>query len=82
MAVRSGPWKAHFFTQTSYVKGSNVRHEHDPPLLYHLDHDPSERFNLNEKHPEVLEAIQEVVDKHRADLVIAESQLEIPLQGK
>ncbi|TWT58706.1 Arylsulfatase [Thalassoglobus neptunius] len=82
MAVRSGPWKAHFFTQTSYVKGSGVRHEHDPPLLYHLNHDPSERFNLNEKHPEVLESIQEIVAKHRADLVIAESQLEIPLQGK
>ncbi|MEW4488048.1 sulfatase [Thalassoglobus sp. JC818] len=82
MAVRSGPWKAHFFTQTSYVKGSNVRNEHDPPLLYHLDHDPSERFNLNEKHPEVLKSILDVVAKHRADLVVAESQLEIPLQGK
>ncbi|MCA9073469.1 MAG: sulfatase [Planctomycetaceae bacterium] len=81
MAVRLGPWKAHYFTQTSYRKEGNPREAHDPPLLYHLDHDPSERFNLNEDHPEVLAQIDALVAEHRQHLDPPRSQLEIPLAG-
>lgn len=79
MAVRHKEWKAHFFTQGAYGPEARKREKHDPPLLFNLHHDPSERFNLNEKHPEVLEQIANIVSTHRKNLVMPDSQLEIPL---
>lgn len=79
MAVRYGPWKAHYETQGAYGPDAQRRAQHDPPLLFQLDHDPSERFNLNEQHPEILEQIQNIVAAHRENLVAPPSQLEIPL---
>jgi len=54
-AIRVGPYKAHFVTWLSYRGEDPV--SHDPPLLYDLEHDPSERFNIAKKHPEVIEKI-------------------------
>jgi arylsulfatase A-like enzyme len=76
MAARLGPWKAHFITQAAYGPDANRRATHDPPLLFHLEQDPSESFNVNEKHPEVLAQIRALVDRHRAELVEAPTQLE------
>ena len=73
-AVRMGPYKAHFVTQGSYGM-FGPREEHDPPLLYHLDHDPSEQYNIAENHPEVLEQIARLVQEHEANLVRGEDQL-------
>lgn len=77
MAVRQGPWKAHYITQSAY--GREAPESHDPPLLFHLEHDPSERVNRAKDHPKVIEAIAELVKQHRASLIAAPSQLEIPL---
>jgi arylsulfatase A len=74
MAVRIGPWKAHFQTQTGY--GQPQAEKHDPPLLFNLEIDPSERFNAAEKHPEVLAEIHALVEKHRAGMHPAPSQLD------
>lgn len=79
MAVREGAFKAHFITQPAYGAGSGKRTEHNPPLLYNLNHDPSERFDVAKDHPEVLESINALVERHRAKLVPPASQLEIPL---
>lgn len=75
-AVREGPWKMHFITQSAYVGDQPV--EHDPPALYHLEHDPSERFNVAEQHPDILADMQAAVDEHRDALLAAPSQLRIP----
>lgn len=77
MAVRHGPWKAHFITQPGYGRGPQ---KHDPPLLFHLQHDPSEKYNVAEDHPEVLAEIEQVAEEHQAALQAPESQLEIPLK--
>ncbi len=63
-AARLGEWKAHFITQTAYPDGPRVTH--DPPLLYQLNQDPSERFDLAAKNPEVIEEIYSRMDKHYA----------------
>lgn len=78
MAVRKGPWKAHFITETSYRGEQPV--SHDPPVLYQLEHDPSEQYNRAAAHPEVIAEINELVEQHRADLEIPPSQLEIPMR--
>jgi arylsulfatase A-like enzyme len=72
-AVRHGAFKAHFITQPAYGRGK--AQEHDPPLLYHLGHDPSEQFNVAEDHPEVIEEIRRIADAHRETVEPVESQL-------
>jgi arylsulfatase A-like enzyme len=64
-AVRSGPWKLHFTTQGAYkMGGEKVRH--DPPLLFHLGHDPGELYNVAEKHPDVVNELTLLAEKQNA----------------
>jgi arylsulfatase A len=74
MAVRLGPWKAHFRTQTGY--GQPQPEPHSPPLLFHLEVDPGENFNVAAQHPEVLAEIAALVEKHQAGMQPAPTQIE------
>lgn len=78
MALRKGPWKAHFATQESYT-GNNKRIEHDPPVLYNLEVDPSEKWDVAEQHPDIIAEIKAAADAHKETVVAVPSQLEIPL---
>jgi arylsulfatase A len=75
MAVRLGPWKAHFQTQAGY--GQAQAEKHDPPLLFHLEIDPGESDNVAAKNPEVLAEIKALVEKHRAGMKPAASQVDL-----
>ena len=72
-AVRKGPWKAHSFTQPGYGPGPAVAH--DPPLLFHLGHDPAEQFDVAAANPAVLADLAAEVARHKAGVVPGESQL-------
>jgi arylsulfatase A len=72
-ALRKGPFKAHFQTAPGYANPLTFE-KHDPPLLFRLDHDPSERFDVAKDHPDVLADIQREVEKHRAALVPGKPQ--------
>ncbi len=76
MAARMGPWKAHFETQPGYGPADS-RREHDPPLLYHLENDPSEQFDVAKDHPDVVSAIRELASKHKAGVMAPPSQLDL-----
>lgn len=78
MAIRKGPWKAHFITQGSYA-GDNRPTEHDPPLLFNLDVDPSEKWDVSQQHPDVIERLRAAAQAHQAGVEAVPSQLEIPL---
>jgi arylsulfatase A len=73
-AARQGPFKAHFITQPGYGPEAPVPHE--PPLLFHLAKDPSERFNVSTNYPNVLADIALAVKEHQAGLVSPKSHLE------
>jgi arylsulfatase A len=73
-AVRKGPFKAHFVTSDAFANDA-VREEHDPPLLFNLEHDPSERYNVAKQHPEVIEEIWAMVLEHRTKIKIVESEV-------
>jgi arylsulfatase A-like enzyme len=73
-AVRHRDYKAHYITQPAY--GPDPAKPHETPLLYNMAHDPSEKFDIAAKHPDVLAAIAQVVGQHRAGLKIAESQFD------
>jgi arylsulfatase A-like enzyme len=79
-AARKGPFKAHFITQPGY--GNEKAVEHDPPLLYHLGHDPSERFDVAKEHPDAIAAIRKEVAAHRQTMKPVENQLEKPAPEK
>jgi arylsulfatase A-like enzyme len=72
-ACRLGEWKAHFKTQTGY--GQPKPEAHEPPLLFHLGRDPSEKRNVAAEHPDVIAQIQEAVKAHQAGVVPGEPQL-------
>ncbi len=74
MAARKGPYKAHFMTQAGY--GQAKPEEHDPPLLFNLDIDPAERFNIAGNHADVIADIRQEVEKHQAKMEFAPSELE------
>ncbi|GAB5521034.1 MAG: sulfatase [Rhodothermales bacterium] len=74
-AIRQGPWKAHFTTQGSYQNSGNYT-EHETPLLFNLDHDPSEQYNLAEVHPDIVTRLTAAAEDHVARTPPAESQLE------
>jgi arylsulfatase A len=43
-AVRCGPYKLHYVTSNYLAPRNGVFH--DPPLIYHIEHDPSEKYPL------------------------------------
>ena len=72
-AVRYGSFKAHFFTQPEY--GSDPPVAHQPPLLYNLDYDPSEKFDVAKNHAGVLAEIARIVAQHESGLTAVPTQL-------
>jgi len=66
-AVRVGSFKAHFITQEGY---GNEKTYHNPPLLYNVDEDPSERFDIAENNPDILLTIQAVVEVHQSKMLM------------
>jgi len=77
MAYRKGPWKAHFITKPAY--GREPFQEHNPPVLYHLEHDPSEKYDVAKDHPKVIKELLAAAEKHQQTVKPVPSQLEIPL---
>lgn len=49
---------------------------HDTPLLYHLEHDPAEKYDIAENHHEILDDIRQEVERHRRSLVPVKNQLD------
>lgn len=74
-AVRHGLFKAHFKTKTSYT-GQRDAEVHDPPLLFHLGHDPSEKYDIASEHPDVIDTLGQLKTEHEATIAHVENQLE------
>nr|WP_299382984.1 sulfatase [Allomuricauda sp.] len=73
-AARMGAFKAHFITQGEY-RQFGERQDHEIPLLYNLDHDPSEQYNIALEHPKVIAQIQKIVTEHKSGMVLGKDQL-------
>ncbi len=65
-AIRKGEYKAHYITQGAYdypEKTEKIILE--KPLLYNLNNDPSEKFDISGDHPEILEKIKLIAESHK-----------------
>ncbi|WP_321290541.1 sulfatase [uncultured Sunxiuqinia sp.] len=74
-AVRKGKYKAHFLTKSGY--GGDPLVDHETPLLYDLEVDPSEKFNIADKYPEVIQEINALVEAHKKTLKPVTNQLDL-----
>ena len=72
-AIRKGPWKAHFETQPSYSREPAV--VHDPPLLYNIEVDPSEKYEVGAEHPEIIEDMKALYNQQIATVIPVESEI-------
>lgn len=72
-AARVGAFKAHYTTYTEYRGLKPVKH--DPPLLFQLEIDPSEQYDVAGGHADVLERIQNAVRAHEESVVRVPSRL-------
>jgi arylsulfatase A len=75
-AARLGPWKAHFISRIGY--GPEQPKTNSPPLLFHVRHDPEERFNVATNHADVIASIERAASRHRASIVPVENQFAHP----
>lgn len=73
-AVRLGDYKAHFITEGAYGQYGQ-REEHATPILYNVNEDPSEQFDIAMEHPDVIEDINTLVAEHQAKLVRGKDML-------
>lgn len=73
-ALRKGPWKIHVKSQAGY--GQPKPDLHDPPLLYHLDHDPSESVDVAKQNPEVVKDLLDELARHKSSIEPGKPQLE------
>ncbi len=71
-ACRMGEYKAHFKTQPGYKEPKVTSHE--PPLLFDLGRDPSEKRDVAASHPDVISQIKDAVRIHQAGVAPGEPQ--------
>jgi uncharacterized sulfatase len=76
-AVRVGPWKLHVKARepVNYGKVDEL----SSPELYHLERDISEKYNVADKHPEVVERLLKKIEEHRAGIEPHEDMLAITI---
>lgn len=77
-AVRSGPWKLH-------VKARDPVNYHkqvvlDKPQLYQVEYDISEKYDVADAYPEVVQRLLAMIEQHEKDIEPHEDMLAIPLK--
>ena len=75
-AIRKGEYKAHYITQGAYnypEKTEKIILE--KPLLFNLNNDPSEKFDISKQHPDILDKIELTGIRHRKSLKFKEDLL-------
>jgi arylsulfatase A len=72
-AVRSGPYKLHFFTRPD--GNEEPPRPVDPPWLFDLDQDPGEQYDIAAERPDVVAELRRLAGEHRRGVVPVEDQI-------
>jgi len=71
-AIRRGVWKVQFHQYDDWYQQQGITVE-NKPLLFNLDNDPSEAFDLSAKHPEIVEQLTKLKDDYLSKVTIRPS---------
>ncbi len=74
-AVRKGDFKLYFFSNNPAGYPAKVE-KLEKLTLFNLGHDPSERFDLADQHPEIVEDLITIAQQHSKEMVFGPTQLE------
>jgi arylsulfatase A len=80
-AVRRDSFKAFFVVPPADAAGTSAAAA-SSPQLYNLDQDPSEKFDVAEKHPELMIELRKVADEHQKTVVAVKNQIATRTQGR
>jgi len=73
IAVRYQEWKI-------YINDPNPWNDEftkaDLPLLYNLNHDPSEKYNIANNHPKIIESLTQLAEAHIKETIVEPSKLD------
>ena len=75
-AVRQGPWKLHLRLREPINYGREQKI--DKPELYHVEQDIAEQFDVADKHPEIVERLQQLITAHKEGVDDVTDNLAIP----
>jgi arylsulfatase len=62
-AVRKGPWKLHI---ERYSQTGNRYFAQEAPILFNLDEDPSEQYELSREYPDTVQQLLDLITEHQA----------------
>jgi len=79
-AVRQDRWKAHFVTHASY--SPEPPRVLDVPLLYDIEADPGEKYDLARYKPEIVKALTELYNRAKNAIPLPEPEIEKKLPGR
>ena len=48
---------------------------HNPPLLYNLNKDASEKYDISKEYPDVIKKINRIVSEHKQKMIIGKDLL-------
>jgi len=78
-AVRKGNYKLYFY-KNNPAGYPQILEKLETYTLFDLQVDPAERFDIAEKHPEIVKDILEMVEEHHSTIVPVENQLDKIIQ--
>lgn len=73
-AARKGNFKAHYIIEGAYGQFEE-REVLETPMLFNLEEDAGEKYDVADQHPEILVEIEEMVQNHKENLVEVKDQL-------
>ena len=76
-AARCGPYKLHYYTMDSVGVHAFKPIKHDPPLIYQIEHDPSEAhplLNSSEEYVNVRVMLEKAMADHEASVAYVPNQ--------
>jgi arylsulfatase A-like enzyme len=75
-AIRHGDWKIHFKTLENIYTPKAQIIEHNPPMLFNLANDPSEKYNVASENQDIIISFEVILKSHLKSIKPVENQLE------
>jgi arylsulfatase A len=74
-AIRNGKWKIHYKTWENAYTNKRKIVEHNPVMLFNLDIDPSEKYDISLANPDIVKSFDVILESHLENIISVENQL-------